>query len=158
MLEMTIPGRVRDTGYGSDAEARYHPDVEMELEERASESADSVLTIAATASLFHSMSDPTRVMILRQLQQGEHRAVDLTDQLRLSQSTVSKHLACLKGTDMVTVRAQGRASVYALKHRAATVALLAAAEAMLDLTGDAVLQCPVHGAKALRTRFGEDGV
>ena len=70
--------------------------------------------------------------------------VDLVKHLGLSQSTVSKHLACLKDTGMVVSRAEGRASMYSLAHPDAVVAILAAAEKMLALTGDAVRLCPQH--------------
>lgn len=101
--------------------------------------------VTPAASLFHSFSDPSRLVILQHLQLGEHRVVDLTAHLGLSQSTVSKHLACLRETGMVTVRSEGRASVYSLAHPEALVDLLSAAERVLALTGDAVTLCPLHG-------------
>ena len=52
--------------------------------------------LAAEAALFHALSDPSRLLIVRHLSLGEHRVVDLTAHLGLAQSTVSKHLACLK--------------------------------------------------------------
>lgn len=106
--------------------------------------------VVPAASLFHSFSDPSRLVILQHLQLGEHRVVDLVKHLGLSQSTVSKHLACLKETDMVTSRAEGRASVYSLKHPEELVELLSVAEKILALTGDAVTLCPVHGADFIR--------
>ena len=87
---------------------------------------------------------PSRLVILQHLQLGEHRVVDLVKHLGLSQSTVSKHLACLKDTGMVVSRAEGRASMYSLAYPDAVVAILAAAEKMLALTGDAVRLCPMH--------------
>lgn len=109
--------------------------------------------VVPAASLFHSFSDPSRLVILQHLQLGEHRVVDLVRHLGLSQSTVSKHLACLRDADMVTFRAEGRASVYSLKHPEALVELLAAAEKVLALTGDAVTLCPVHGADAISRHY-----
>ena len=108
-----------------------------------------VEAVTPAASLFHSFSDPSRLVILQHLQLGEHRVVDLTAHLGLSQSTVSKHLACLHETGMVTVRSEGRASVYSLAHPEALVELLSAAERVLALTGDAVTLCPVHGTAAV---------
>lgn len=105
--------------------------------------------VTPAASLFHSFSDPSRLVILQHLQLGEHRVVDLTAHLGLSQSTVSKHLACLRETGMVTARSEGRASVYSLAHPEALVDLLSAAERVLELTGDAVTLCPVHGTAAV---------
>lgn len=99
----------------------------------------------AAACLFHGFSDVSRLTILQHLTLGEHRVVDLTDHLGLAQSTVSKHLACLLDCGLVTVRAQGRASMYSLAHPDATLELLAAAERLLALTGDAVTLCPTYG-------------
>lgn len=100
--------------------------------------------MASASALFHSLGDPSRLVILQHLQLGEHRVVDLMKHLGLSQSTVSKHLACLKDTGMVASRAEGRASMYSLKHPEAIVSILSAAEKMLALTGDAVRLCPQH--------------
>ncbi|OUZ06325.1 transcriptional regulator [Aeromicrobium sp. PE09-221] len=105
----------------------------------------------AAACLFHGFSDPSRLVILQHLQLGEHRVVDLTEHLGLSQSTVSKHLACLKDAGLVTSRPVGRASVYSLQHPDALIDLLSAAERMLALTGDAVTLCPVHGTDMSRS-------
>lgn len=84
-------------------------------------------------------------MILQHLLLGEHRVVELTEHLGPAQSTVSKHLACLKDCGLITSRPQGRASVFSVTHPEATTQLLAAAETLLDLTGFAVALCPNHG-------------
>ena len=96
------------------------------------------------ASLFHALGDRSRLVILQHLQLGEHKVADLTEHLGLSQSTVSKHLACLRECGLVQFRPEGRSSVYSLRHPAAVVELLASAEKVLALTGDAVTLCPLH--------------
>lgn len=103
----------------------------------------------AAACLFHGFGDRSRLAIVQHLVLGEHRVVDLTAHLGLAQSTVSKHLACLLDCGIVTVRAQGRASVFALAHPAATLELLSAAERLLGLTGDAVVLCPRYGSTSV---------
>ena len=103
--------------------------------------------LAAEAALFHALSDPSRLLIVRHLALGEHRVVDLTAHLGLAQSTVSKHLACLLDCGIVEVRPVGRASMYSLAHPDATRALLGAAEQLLAATGDAVVLCPTYGEK-----------
>ena len=105
--------------------------------------------LAAEAALFHALSDPSRLLIVRHLSLGEHRVVDLTAHLGLAQSTVSKHLACLKDCGLVTSRPQGRASVFSLTHPEALMSLLTAAEHLLDLTGDAVALCGTYGTDSL---------
>jgi DNA-binding transcriptional ArsR family regulator len=106
--------------------------------------------LAAAACLFHGFSDRSRLLIVQHLATGEHRVVDLTGHLGLAQSTVSKHLHCLLDCGLVTVRPEGRASVYALAHPEATMELLRAAEVLLGLTGDAVALCPSYGTGQTR--------
>ena len=96
------------------------------------------------AALFRSLSDPARLAIIRRLATGEARVVDLTGELGLAQSTVSAHLACLRDCGLIDVRPAGRASVYSLC-QPALLGLLAAAEAVLSATGNAVALCPNYG-------------
>lgn len=111
--------------------------------------APAVEPLEAAACLFHGFSDPSRLAILRHLALGEHRVTDLTAHIGLAQSTVSKHLACLRGCRLVTVRPVGRASVYALAHPEAMNDLFATAERLLDLTGEAVTLCANYGSDTL---------
>ena len=106
--------------------------------------------MTAAACTFRSLGDPTRLAVLRHLALGEHRVVDLTSHLGLAQSTVSAHLACLRDCGLVVSRAEGRASVYSLTHADALLDLFAAAERILDLTGEAVTLCPSFGTETLQ--------
>ncbi|MGV9779334.1 ArsR/SmtB family transcription factor [Streptosporangium sp. NPDC003464] len=110
-------------------------------------SADIAAGISPAAALFHSLADETRLRIVQRLARGEARVVDLTTQLGLAQSTVSKHLACLRGCDLVDHRAEGRQSFYFLT-RPELMDLLASAEQLLAATGHAVALCPVSGGDA----------
>jgi len=105
--------------------------------------------LAPAACLFHSFSDPSRIAILQHLALGEHRVVDLTAHLGLAQSTVSKHLACLRDCGLVSARPEGRATVYSLNHAEALIDLWSAAERLLALTGDAVALCSNYGTETL---------
>jgi DNA-binding transcriptional ArsR family regulator len=91
------------------------------------------------------MSDPSRVAILRHLLLGEHNVAELTTHLGLAQSTVSKHLACLRDCGLVDSRPAGRASMFSLTHPDAVLKVFAAAEELLAATGDAVVLCPIYG-------------
>lgn len=99
----------------------------------------------AAACLFRGMGDPSRVAILRHLLLGEHNVAELTAHLGLAQSTVSKHLACLRDCGLVDSRPAGRASVLSLTHPDAVLKVFAAAEELLAATGDAVVLCPAYG-------------
>ena len=107
----------------------------------------SVADTTAAVGLFRSLADPARLAIVRHLALGEHRVVDLTAHLGLAQSTVSGHLACLRDCGLVDARAQGRASVDRLA-RPELLDLLAAAERLLEATGDPVALCPAYGTGA----------
>jgi DNA-binding transcriptional ArsR family regulator len=96
------------------------------------------------AALFRSLGDQTRLAIIRSLAAREARVVDLTGELGLAQSTISKHLACLRDCGLVDVRPAGRASFYSLA-QPAMAGLLAAAEDLLASTGNAVALCPAYG-------------
>jgi ArsR family transcriptional regulator len=95
--------------------------------------------------LFRSLGDETRLRIVFRLAGGEARVVDLTNDLGLAQSTVSKHLACLRDCGLVDYRSEGRQSFYTLT-RPELVDLLHAAEGVLTATGAAVALCPLYGA------------
>lgn len=103
--------------------------------------------LSAAACLFRGLGDPARLAILGHLALGEHRVVDLTDHLGLAQSTVSAHLACLRGCGLVESRPLGRASLYTLSLRREVLDVLIAADRLLAATGDAVVLCPTYGEK-----------
>jgi DNA-binding transcriptional ArsR family regulator len=100
--------------------------------------------LAPAAALFRSLADPARLAIVSRLAEGEARVVDLTRILGLAQSTVSKHLACLRDCQLVEFRTEGRQSYYSLA-RPELIDLLRSAELLLAGTGDAVALCPVYG-------------
>lgn len=103
-----------------------------------------VTALESAACTFKSLGDPTRLAIVQHLALGEHQVHELTAHLGLAQSTVSRHLACLRDCDLVESRAVGRSSMYTLKHTE-LLHLLAAAEGVLAVTGEAVRLCPTYG-------------
>lgn len=98
--------------------------------------ADECVTAAVAAgttpvvALFRSLGDETRLKIVRRLAAGEARVVDLTGELGLAQSTVSRHLACLRDCGLIGYRVEGRQSFYALRSPE-LLDLLAAAEGVM---------------------------
>ena len=86
--------------------------------------------------------------IVSRLAEGEARVVDLTRLLGLAQSTVSKHLACLRDCRLVDFRTEGRTSYYSLT-RPELIEVLRSAEQLLAETGNTVALCPVYGEPAV---------
>jgi ArsR family transcriptional regulator, cadmium/lead-responsive transcriptional repressor len=105
--------------------------------------------LAPAAALFHSLGDPARLVIVRRLAAGPARVTDLVATLGLAQSTVSKHLACLRDCGLVISEPAGRASVFRLA-QPALADMLTAAEEVLVATGNAVALCPEYGLVACR--------
>ncbi len=102
----------------------------------------------AAVALFHSLSDSTRLSIVRRLAGGgEVRVADLVGELGLAQSTVSAHVACLRDCGLVEGRPQGRQVFYRLT-RPELMDLLASAETLLAATGSAVALCPNYAGDA----------
>ena len=69
----------------------------------------------ASADVFHVIADPTRRGILDLLAAGERPARDLGAPFRVSQPAVSKHLAVLRASGLVSQRQQGGMRIYRLE-------------------------------------------
>ena len=65
-------------------------------------------------SLFHALSDETRLEILERLKDGEQCVCDLTDALKTGQSRLSFHLIVLKDVGLISDRPEGRWTYYSL--------------------------------------------
>lgn len=102
------------------------------------------MQLAPAAALFRSLGDPARLAIVGRLAAGPARVVDLIEAVGLAQSTVSKHLACLRDCGLVASEQMGRASLFRLT-QPALLDVLASAETVLDATGHAVVLCPNYG-------------
>ena len=97
----------------------------------------------ASAALFHALAEPTRLALLDHLASGEHRVRDLVEHMHLAQSTVSKHLACLRDCGLVSLRVEGRASWFSLADPERLAGLLERADELLTASG-AVLSLREH--------------
>jgi len=67
------------------------------------------------ADVFKALSNPSRVMIVKALAEGEHCVADLTALVQLDISTVSNHLAVLRGVGIVTDERRGTQVFYTLR-------------------------------------------
>jgi ArsR family transcriptional regulator len=64
-----------------------------------------------------ALSDPNRIRILEALRGGELCVCELCEGLRMTQSTLSTHLAVLRRAGLATVRKHGRWAYYQLHPR-----------------------------------------
>ena len=73
---------------------------------------------ARTVSLFHALSDETRLAIIEMLHDGERCVCELQDELSAAQSRLSFHLKVLKDAGFLLDRKEGRWVYYALNPQA----------------------------------------
>jgi ArsR family transcriptional regulator len=84
-----------------------------------------------TAQIFKALSDEIRLRIISLLVNGQELCVcDIMAALDLPQSTVSRHLACLRNTGLVNGRRQGPWMYYKMSKER-----IAHAETLFDLLG-----------------------
>ena len=65
-------------------------------------------------TLFHALSDETRLAALEMLRSGEKCVCELQDQLDVAQSRLSFHLKVLRDAGLVDDRREGRWSYYSI--------------------------------------------
>ena len=67
---------------------------------------------ARLASVFHALSDETRLSIIERLRRGECCVCELMDQLEAAQSRLSFHLRVLREAGIIDSRREGRWAYY----------------------------------------------
>lgn len=80
------------------------------------------LDLSRSTSIFHALSDETRLAVVQMLGDGERCVCDLQAALDVAQSRLSFHLKVLKEAGLVTDRKNGRWSYYTLVPDALTEA------------------------------------
>ncbi|HEY0188015.1 MAG TPA: metalloregulator ArsR/SmtB family transcription factor [Cellulomonas sp.] len=81
--------------------------------------------------LGRAMSDPSRARILAALTTGPAYPARLADDLAMTRSNVSNHLACLRGCGLVVAELEGRRTRYVIADPHLAVALTALVEVVL---------------------------
>lgn len=69
-------------------------------------------------SLFHALSDETRLALLEELKDGERCVCELTEAMKAGQSRLSFHLKVLKDAGLILDRREGRWMYYAINPEA----------------------------------------
>ncbi|MFO1460803.1 MAG: metalloregulator ArsR/SmtB family transcription factor [Verrucomicrobiota bacterium] len=97
-----------------------------------------------------AFSDPTRTRILLALRDGELCVCELSDALKVTQSTLSTHLQVIRASGLVGTRREGRWSYYSLSKAGRPVVTALARLFAPSLSGDAALR---GDSKRLRARL-----
>ncbi len=68
------------------------------------------------AKYFRALGDPTRLRIIDVLMEGPLTVTELTKHLRIAQSNVSNHIACLRWCGLVTSESRGKWTYYSVSN------------------------------------------
>ena len=71
-------------------------------------------SLKKSVTLFHALSDETRLALLERLKGGEHCVCELTDAMSAAQSRLSFHLKVLKDAGLIRDRREGRWMYYSI--------------------------------------------
>jgi arsenate reductase len=83
--------------------------------------------------VFKAMGDPSRIHILRMLaENGEMCVCKITEELKMTQSSVSHHLSALRNAGLVNARRVGQWSYYSLRGETLTNTVTAFAAELLE--------------------------
>jgi ArsR family transcriptional regulator len=74
----------------------------------------SAVSLEKAASVFHALSDETRLALLERLKGGEYCVCELADAMKAGQSRLSFHLKVLKEAGLIRDRREGRWMYYSL--------------------------------------------
>lgn len=99
-----------------------------------------------TADLFGILASPIRLRILRGLLEGERCVGDLVAELRIAQSRLSNHLACLRHCGLVTTRRTGTFIYYAIADPRVRE-LVRLGEEVAGSNADGLDSCPIVAAR-----------
>lgn len=100
------------------------------------------------AVLMHGLADRSRLSLIERLGDQPRRVSDLVEATGLTQSNVSRHLACLYDCGLVERERVGREVHYRLVDGLND--LLVAADHILERTADRIIACPRYGAITAR--------
>ena len=67
---------------------------------------------ATTSDPFNAIAEPRRRQILELIAADERSVTEIAETLEMEQPSVSKHLQVLRNVDLVTVRRDGRRTLY----------------------------------------------
>ena len=102
-------------------------------------------SVAPTAKLFRSFAEPSRLLIVDALRNGERTVSEICEATGLSQPNASNHLACLLGCRLVEREQRGRFAYYHLADARVASLLSLARELGAGEVGGAA-SCPVCGS------------
>jgi len=99
--------------------------------------------IELKAHFIHGLSNKARLTILELLKSNEMTVNEIVKQSQISQSSISQHLACLKGCGLVNSRQECKYVYYQIKNNQ-ILELLKLIDSVVENTEDDIQSCQHH--------------
>ena len=99
--------------------------------------------IELKAHFIHGLSNKTRLTILELLKLKEMTVNEIVEKSKISQSSISQHLSCLKGCGLVNSRQEGKYVYYQIKNNQ-ILELLKLIDSVVENTEDDIQSCQYH--------------
>ncbi|WP_341637013.1 metalloregulator ArsR/SmtB family transcription factor [Staphylococcus casei] len=91
----------------------------------------------------HGLSNKSRLTILELLKSNEMTVNEIVEKSKISQSSISQHLSCLKGCGLVSSRQEGKYVYYQIKDNQ-ILELLKLIDSVVEDTEDDIESCQYH--------------
>ncbi len=75
---------------------------------------EDIMRIKLVSKFFKGFADYSRICIFESLMEGEKTVTEIVDFTGFSQSKISNHLKCLRESDLVNVRQDGKYIYYSI--------------------------------------------
>lgn len=95
------------------------------------------------ANFFHGFSNKTRIQILDSIKDYEKTVSQIVDEINVNQSSVSQHLACLRGCGLIVSRQEGKYVYYQIRNEKIRQLLDMCDEVLIDIQQD-ITTCKSH--------------
>ncbi|MGO1301149.1 MAG: ArsR/SmtB family transcription factor [Staphylococcus equorum] len=95
------------------------------------------------AHFIHGLSNKACLTILELLKSNEMTVNEIVEKSKISQSSISQHLSCLKGCGLVSYRQEGKYVYYQIKDRQ-ILELLKLIDSVVEDTEDDIENCQYH--------------
>lgn len=103
----------------------------------------TTINIDLKAELIHGFSNKTRLQILESIKHEEKTVSQIIDEVEGNQSSVSQHLACLRGCGIIVSRQEGKYVYYTIRNEQILQLLMMFDDVLLEVQND-MKTCESH--------------
>lgn len=95
---------------------------------------EDIMRLKLMSKLFKGFADYNRLCIFESLLEGEKTVSDIIDETGFNQSKISNHLKCLRDSDLVDAKQEGKFIYYSIKDEKIKTILSISKELLKDMS------------------------